>query len=127
MSRCLSSFSCLAAKHKIPDHGLTSQQEYLRKGFTRTLCTCCHTEIEVAYQTFYLTQSQYTDTRLTSTRTVCTCCHTEIEVADQTFYLTQSQYTDTRLTSPSADPCHMSIFLYICLYICTCVGVCIYV
>ena len=25
-------------------------------------CTCCHTEIEVAHQTFYLTQSQYTDT-----------------------------------------------------------------
>ena len=28
--------------------------------------TCCHTEIEVADPTFYLTQSQYTDTRLTS-------------------------------------------------------------
>ena len=28
--------------------------------------TCCHTEIEVADQTFYLTQSQYTDTGLTS-------------------------------------------------------------
>ena len=28
--------------------------------------TCCHTEIEVADETFYLTQSQYTDTRLTS-------------------------------------------------------------
>ena len=27
---------------------------------------CCHTEIEVADQTFYLTQSQYTDTRPTS-------------------------------------------------------------
>ena len=25
-------------------------------------CTCCHTEIEVADQTFYLIQSQYTDT-----------------------------------------------------------------
>ena len=25
--------------------------------------TCCHTEIEAAGQTFYLTQSQYTDTR----------------------------------------------------------------
>ena len=24
---------------------------------------CCYTEIEVAEQTFYLTQSQYTDTR----------------------------------------------------------------
>ena len=29
-------------------------------------CTCCHTEIDVAGQTFYLTQSQYTDTRPTS-------------------------------------------------------------
>ena len=29
-------------------------------------CTCCHTEIEVAGQTFHLTQSQYTDTRPTS-------------------------------------------------------------
>ena len=28
--------------------------------------TCCHTEIDVADQTFYLTQSQYTDTRPTS-------------------------------------------------------------
>ena len=24
-------------------------------------CTCCHTEVKVADQTFYLTQSQYTD------------------------------------------------------------------
>ena len=29
-------------------------------------CTCCHTEIEVADQIFYLTQSQYTDTGPTS-------------------------------------------------------------
>ena len=28
--------------------------------------TCCHTEIQVADQTFYLTQSQYTDTGPTS-------------------------------------------------------------
>ena len=28
--------------------------------------TCCHTETEVADQTFYLTQSQYTDTGRTS-------------------------------------------------------------
>ena len=28
-------------------------------------CTCCHTETEVADQTCYLTQSQYTDTRPT--------------------------------------------------------------
>ena len=35
-----------------------------------TICsdnfTCCHTEIEVADQTFYLTHSQYTDTGPTS-------------------------------------------------------------
>ena len=31
--------------------------------------TCCHTEIEVAEQTVHLTQSQYTDTRLTSPST----------------------------------------------------------
>ena len=30
-------------------------------------CMCCHTEIEVADHTFYLTQSQKTDTELTST------------------------------------------------------------
>ena len=32
-------------------------------------CTCCHTEIEVADQTFHLTQSQYTDTGPTSPST----------------------------------------------------------
>ena len=32
-------------------------------------CTCCHTEIEVADQTFQLTQSEYTDTRPTSPST----------------------------------------------------------
>ena len=31
--------------------------------------TCCHTEIQVADQTFYLIQSQYTDTRPTSPNT----------------------------------------------------------
>ena len=31
-------------------------------------CTCCHTEIEVAEQTFHLTQSQYTDTGPTLTQ-----------------------------------------------------------
>ena len=31
--------------------------------------TCCHTEIEVADQTFHLTQSQYTDTGTTSPST----------------------------------------------------------
>ena len=32
-------------------------------------CTCCHTEIEVADQTFHLTQSQYTNTGPTSPST----------------------------------------------------------
>ena len=32
-------------------------------------CTCCHTEMEVTYQTLYLTQPQYTDTVPTSPRT----------------------------------------------------------
>ena len=31
--------------------------------------TCCHTEIGIAHQTFYLTQSQYTDTKPTSLST----------------------------------------------------------
>ena len=47
---------------------LTSQQQAsVSQGW---ICsdnfTCCHTEIEVADQTFYLTQSQYTDTGPTS-------------------------------------------------------------
>ena len=40
---------------------------YLRDGSAQTIYfTCCHTEIDVADQTFYLTQSQYTDTGPTS-------------------------------------------------------------
>ena len=48
---------------------LTSQQQaivYLMYGSAQTIFTCCHTEIEVADPTFYLTQSQYTDTGPTS-------------------------------------------------------------
>ena len=45
---------------------LTSRLVYLRDGSAQTIFTCCHTEIEVADQTFYLTQSQYTDTGPTS-------------------------------------------------------------
>ena len=41
-------------------------QVYLRDGSAQTIFTCCHTETEVADQTFYLTQSQYTDTGPTS-------------------------------------------------------------
>ena len=47
---------------------LTSQQQAsVSQGRTCSdNFTCCHTEIEVADQTFYLTQSQYTDTGPTS-------------------------------------------------------------
>ena len=47
---------------------LTSQQHAivsLERNCTDN-CTCCHTETEVADETFYLTQSQYTDTGPTS-------------------------------------------------------------
>ena len=47
---------------------LTSQQQAsVSQGrICKDNFTCCHTEIEVADQTFYLTQSQYTDTGPTS-------------------------------------------------------------
>ena len=46
----------------VPFHKLV----YFRDGSAQTIFTCCHTEIEAADQTFYLTQSQYTDTGPTS-------------------------------------------------------------
>ena len=47
---------------------LTSQQHasVSQGGIFSDNFTCCHTEIEAAEQTFYLTQSQYTDTGPTS-------------------------------------------------------------
>ena len=47
---------------------LTSQQQAsISQGrICSDNCTCCHTEIQVADPTFYLTQSQYTDTGPTS-------------------------------------------------------------
>ena len=47
---------------------LTSQQHAsISQGrISSDSCTCCRTEIEVADQTFYFTQSQYTDTGPTS-------------------------------------------------------------
>ena len=50
---------------------LTSQQHAsVSQGRIRSdNFTCCHTEIEVADQTFYLTQSQYSDTGPTSPST----------------------------------------------------------
>ena len=52
--------------HFSPVPFLSNRLVYLRDGSAQTIFTCCHTEIEVADQTFYLTQSQYTDTGLTS-------------------------------------------------------------
>ena len=55
-------FDCLlVACLKSQQHASVSQGRICSDNFT-----CCHTEIEVAYQTFYLTQSQYTDTSPTS-------------------------------------------------------------
>ena len=48
---------CLASQQ----HASVSQGRICSDNFT-----CCHTEIEVADQTVYLTQSQYTDTGPTS-------------------------------------------------------------
>ena len=49
--------ACLTSQQ----HASVSQGRICSDNFT-----CCHTEIEVADRTFYLTQSQYTDTGLTS-------------------------------------------------------------
>ena len=46
---------------------MSQQQASVSQGWICTdNFTCCHTEIEVEDQTFYLIQSQYTDTRPTS-------------------------------------------------------------
>ena len=45
----------------VQQHASVSQGRICSDNFT-----CCHTEIEVADQTFHLTQSQYTDTGPTS-------------------------------------------------------------
>ena len=50
-------FGCLTSQQ----HASVSQGRICSDNFT-----CCHTEIEVADQTFQLTQSQYTDTGPTS-------------------------------------------------------------
>ena len=54
--RCLLFVGCLMSQQ----HASVSQGRICSDKFT-----CCHTEIEVADQTFHLTQSQYTDTRPT--------------------------------------------------------------
>ena len=48
---------CLAGCLTFQRHASVSQGRICSDNFT-----CCHTEIEVADPTFYLTQSQYTDT-----------------------------------------------------------------
>ena len=53
--------SLLAACLTSQQHASVSQGRICSDNFT-----CCHTEIEVAEPTFYLTQSQYTDTGPTS-------------------------------------------------------------
>ena len=54
-------FGCWLVALTSQQHASVSQGRICEDNFT-----CCHTEIEVADQTFYLTQSQYTDTGPTS-------------------------------------------------------------
>ena len=54
---CLFFVSCFTTRQ----HAGVSQELICSDSFT-----CCHAEIEVTDQTFYLTQSQYTDTGPTS-------------------------------------------------------------
>ena len=56
--------TCLLACLTSQQHASVSHRRICSDSFT-----CCHTEIEVADQTFYLTQSQYTDTLPTSPST----------------------------------------------------------
>ena len=60
---CLYGFVCclLVACLTYQQHACVSEGWICTDNFT-----CCHTEVEVADQTFYLTQSQYTDTGPTS-------------------------------------------------------------
>ena len=52
-------FGCLTSQH----------QASVSQGRISDNFTCCHTEVEAENQTFYLTQSRYTDTGLTSPST----------------------------------------------------------
>ena len=72
---CIFFFSEVLAVHHLPTRPrgwlvgcLTPQQQAsVSQGrISSDNFTCCHTEIDVADQTFYLTQSQYTDTGPTS-------------------------------------------------------------
>ena len=60
-SRLARQFVCLlVACLMFQQHASVSQGQICSDNFT-----CCHTEIEVADQTFHLTHAQYTDTRPT--------------------------------------------------------------
>ena len=63
-SKCGSTVCLFAGCLTSQQHASVSQGRICSDNFT-----CCHTEIEVADQTFYLTQSQYTDTGPTSPST----------------------------------------------------------
>ena len=71
--------------------------------------TCCHTEIEIAAQTFNFIQSQCTDKmckvylRDRFAYTILHAATLKIEAASQTSHPNQSYYADTCLTSPSTD------------------------
>ena len=54
-------FVCLLVGCLMSQQHVSVSQGWICRNFT-----CCHTEVEVADQTFYPTQSQYTDTGLTS-------------------------------------------------------------
>ena len=58
---CLASLMLLVACLTSQQHISVSQGRICSDNLT-----CCHTEIEIADQNFYLAQSQYTDTGLTS-------------------------------------------------------------
>ena len=58
---CWSEIACFVGCVTSQQHASVSQGRIYSDNFT-----CCHTDIEVADPTFYLTQSQYTDTGPTS-------------------------------------------------------------
>ena len=61
--------------------------------FCRDSCTCCHTEIEVADQTCYLTQSQYFHTAETTRSST-----------DEAWWSPQYQHLVTVMTRPGTKP-----------------------
>ena len=61
---------------------MSQQQASLSKGWTCSdNCAYCHTEIKVADQTFYLVQSQHTDTREKPVPLLTLYCQTPDRVA----------------------------------------------